>query len=132
MISIVPKTYAGIDLYYKLPGVEDKDTSFPIISKPTSHMNVSGNNQSASDGQTITSTVGKSITIDFNQSISNDAPIAEVGLQITNGTGNYQNCWTTLPNGFQQEHHTQVNILFHGELPHLLLICQVHTQFMEK
>jgi hypothetical protein len=93
------RDYAGVTLYYKLPGVEDKDTSIPSISKPISRMKVTANGQTAYDSQIITSTVGKPIVIDFSQSTSNDAPIAEIGLQVTNGTGSYQNCWTSLPGG---------------------------------
>lgn len=93
------RDYRDITLYYKLPGTEDIDTNIPSISKPVSKMVVTANNQTATDGQTIKSTVGQPITIDFSQSTSDDAPIADIGLQITNGTGNYQNCWTSLPSG---------------------------------
>lgn len=93
------RDYKNITLYYKLPGIEDIDTSIPSISKPVSNMVVTANNQTATDGHTINSTVGQAITIDFSQSTSADAPIADIGLQITNGTGNYQNCWTSLPSG---------------------------------
>lgn len=88
--------YRNINLYYKQIGAEARTDE--KINKPVSKMVVTSNNQTATDGQIINSTVGKPITIDFSQSISSSAPIAEVGLQITNGTGVLTD-WSSLPNG---------------------------------
>ena len=91
------RDYAMVDLYYKQPGIEDKTNK--KINKPTSRMKVTANGQTAYDSQSITSTVGKTIIIDFSESIPGTGQIAEVGLQITNGTGDYTECWKTLPGG---------------------------------
>lgn len=90
------RDYRDIQLYYKQDGVEDKTDI--KIDKPTSCMVVSVNNQTGTDGRTLTATVGQPITIDFSQS-SPSGGIADIGLQITNGTGDYTNCWSSLPGG---------------------------------
>lgn len=95
--------YKGLQLYYKQSGVE-ASSGFKI-TKPTSTMQVSANGQVKGDSgipelpNVINSYVGQPISIDFSQSSPGTASsIAEIGLQITNGTGLVTD-WSSLPNG---------------------------------